>query len=272
MKRKILIAFFCSSILLGGCNNKASQVERFKEPLESSVDGKKESLPIVEEEKYYSYLDEIEYSSVQSTTVQSSLMYDVTDPSKLQEISSDIFLARVISIDKADVWANNSEINNYDIFPNTYGKLQVMKSIEGTATDTVSFIRTGGIIKEKDRFKNAEKEEIDKHNMIRAQAGRPPITQSEEWIEVREEGDIALQAGAVYLLFASYNGEKNVYILEGYQYGALLLEDDEQPITEMHLLPREIGKTWKIKNGSSGELRRLGEYLQKELGIEMKEK
>ncbi|WP_242586902.1 hypothetical protein [Candidatus Enterococcus ikei] len=83
-------------------------------------------------------------------------------------------------------------------------------------------------------------------------------------MEVREDGDIELQAGEVYLFFATYSEERGAYILEGYQYGALLLEDEEQPISRTRSTPNEIGKTWKIKNVSTGEEQDLGDYLKNE--------
>ncbi|MGX7201949.1 hypothetical protein ACWOD8_06645 [Enterococcus plantarum] len=277
MKKLTIIAFLCLSILLTGCSNTSSKNAIVKDqPTEknnskSTPKTKEETSSGVKKANYYSYLDEVDRTNIQSSTVESFLMYDNTKPKSLQENTNAIFLARVISIDKADVDANLSETESNSILPDTYGKLEVLKNIEGTTDKEVSFIRSGGVIKEKDRFKNAEKEEVDKHNRLRAESGRPPITQSEDWVEVREDGDIELQAGEVYLFFATYSEERGAYILEGYQYGALLLEDDEQPISRTRSIPNEIGKTWKIKNASSGEEQDLGDYLKNELGIEMQE-
>ncbi|WP_225533294.1 hypothetical protein [Enterococcus sp. S23] len=274
MKKLTIITILCVSIFLKGCSNTSSKTAKVKEiPTEksNSTSTTKEQVSEVKKEDYYSYLDNVDRTNVQSSTVESFLMYDNTNPKSLQDNTNNIFLARVISIDKADVDANIPETDSNSILPDTYGRLEVLKQIEGTTPDQVSFIRSGGIIKEKDRFRNAEKEEVDKHNRLRTEAGRPPITQSDDWVEVREAGDIELQAGEVYLFFATYSEERDAYVLEGYQYGALLLEDDEQPISRTRSLPNQIGKTWKIKNAASGEEQDLGDYLKNELGIEMQE-
>lgn len=272
MKKMVIISLF-SALMLAGCNNQTSKESSTNKTDSSSASETIGSTEEVKEDtKYYSYLDEIDRSTVQKSVIESFTMYDKTDPKKLQEMSSDVFIAKVISIDKADVDANVASVESDNLIPDTYGKLEILKSLEGNATGEVQFIRSGGIIKEKERYKNAPEDEKQKHNKLRAQAGKSPIDKSEEWIEVREEGDIELNAGETYLFFATYDEERQAYFLTGFEYGALLLEDEKQPIEEVPTEENEIGKTWEIKNEATGEEENLGEFLEKELEIDVIEK
>ncbi|GAB2021002.1 hypothetical protein RyT2_00750 [Pseudolactococcus yaeyamensis] len=260
-------------LILAGCSKQTSKENSSnKTKLNSSSEIVSSKNKVKEVANYYSYLDGIDRSVVQKSVIESFTMYDKTDPQKLQEISSDVFIAKVVSIDKADVDANVAGVESDNLIPNTYGKLEILKSLEGDAAGEVQFIRSGGIIKEKERYKNAPEDERQKHNRLRAQSGKSSIDQSEEWIEVREEGDIELHAGETYLFFATYDEKRQAYFLIGFEYGALLLEDEKQPIEKVPTKENEIGKTWEIKNESTGEEKKLGEFLEKELEIDVTEK
>lgn len=271
-----------SSFLLVGCSTKSSkqnqQSSKMNESENSSIEmsssGSTDTDYVKTEAntKYYSYLDDVDRSAVHKSVIESFTMYDKEDPKTLKEMTSNIFIAKVVSIDKADVDANVEGVESDNLIPDTYGKLEVLKNLEGTADKEVQFIRTGGIIKEKDRYRNAPEDEKKKHNELRAEAGRAPITESEDWIEVREEGDIELQTGEIYLFFATYDEDRKAYFLTGFEYGALLLEDADQPIEVIETEEDEIGKTWEIKNESTGQEENLGEYLEKELELNVKEK
>ncbi|MBO0472266.1 hypothetical protein JZO86_00885 [Enterococcus ureasiticus] len=44
-----------------------------------------------------------------------------------------------------------------------------------------------------------------------------------------------------------------------------------ETVNKIRSIPNEIGKTWKIKNASTGNEQDLGDYLKNELGIEIQE-
>lgn len=105
---------------------------------------------------------------------------------------------------------------------------------------------------------------------MRAEERQGLITESEDWVQIKENEDIELEAGATYSFFATYDQEMNTYFLNGYQYGALLLLDGEQSVTKNNLPDDTIGKAWKVKNISSNEEHNLSDYLKNNLGITLK--
>ncbi|MGX7715797.1 hypothetical protein ACWPXU_10615 [Enterococcus faecalis] len=114
-----------------------------KKALKNSIDSS--------ERKYYSYLDEIDQSKVinQSGGSQRLLMYNPEIPKDIQSLSTNIVIGKVLSLDKADAHANDpSSPYNGEIYPWTFGKIQVLKNIQGELASTIEFARPGGIMEE----------------------------------------------------------------------------------------------------------------------------
>lgn len=86
MKKLTILTLLCSSILLTGCNNMSSKNAEVKDqPTEknnskSIPKTKEETSSEIKKANYYSYLDEVDRSNIQSSTVESFLMYDNTNP------------------------------------------------------------------------------------------------------------------------------------------------------------------------------------------------
>ena len=237
-----------------------------KKALKNSVDSS--------ERKYYSYLDEIDQSKVinQSGGSQRLLMYNPEIPKDIQSLSTNIVIGKVLSLDKADAPANDpSSPYNGEIYPWTFGKIQVLKNIQGELAPTIEFARPGGIMEEGRMFLNDAKENVDKLNRGRATRRMAPIQQSRQLVEILQyEGDFYLEAGETYLFYVYWDKEWNKGLIMGYQYGSLRLEDEQQPAEELTQRNRRaIGKTWNVVNESTKETTNLTTYLKDELGIEL---
>ena len=144
-KKTIFIAAFL--LILTGCSKSTDKVESMKSP-------QKTQAQEIQTINYYSYLDEIDMNNVQKSEFDFSLTYDKENPMELKNESSHIFLARVVSLEKADSPSNDEETPMDMVIPFTYGKLEVLQSFQGEVSGVVDFVRLGGIMKEKDLYKN----------------------------------------------------------------------------------------------------------------------
>lgn len=261
MMKKILL-ITAGLLFLVGC----SSTKKESKP-EKKETAKIEQVVSKKAENYTSYLDKIDRSKVKTSDIELDLMIDIKNPKALEEENTNVFIARVISVDKAELRPNS--LGN--TFPYSVGKLEILKNLEGDAEGVVEFARLGGILEEKERAKNDFPEAIEKANYLREQSGKGPVETSNELVEVKANGDIYLSAGEVYLFYANWDSEWKKYTLNGFEYGALKLEDDKQPIEEVKTAENEIGKTWEVKNEGTGQQEDLGEYLEK-IDVEVKEK
>ncbi|SJZ56162.1 hypothetical protein SAMN02745116_00738 [Pilibacter termitis] len=260
MKKVLLIAL--GVLTLAGCSNEKKAT---KEPTKNTTE--KTELKAKTKKEYVSYLTAIDKSKVHSENSEFSMLINVENPKELAEDNTNIFIARVVSLDKAEVRPNSQG----NTFPNTVGKLEILKNLKGKATGMVEFARFGGIIEEKERYKNDFPEAIEKANELRAKEGKGPVEESNELVEMKKSGDIYLTAGEVYLFYANWDSEWKKYTLNGFEYGALKLEDEQQPIDEVKMGEDEIGKTWEVKNEGTGQQENLDGYLEK-IGVVVKEK
>lgn len=262
MKKKVsLLILF--SILFSGCGKTDEPANLINNSSEKNIETFQSSTDTFNQ-NYYSYLDNIDRSTLVQTDISSCFMHDLSHPKTLKKLTSYLFLGLVTSIDKADILAEN-------VTPDTYGTLKILTNIINNAPNTLTFIRSGGTIHEKELYKNMSQEEIAQQNIFREQDGLLPIEQSERWIEIREQNDIELQTGNIYLFFANYIDSMGLYDLEGYQYGAPLVEDNGQALKYSSSFPTNIQQTWQIKNLSTGEKTNLIDYLKKELDIHINE-
>ena len=187
-------------------------------------------------------------------------------------LKNQYYFSRLFSLDKADAPANDpSSPYNGEIYPWTFGKIQVLKNIQGELAPTIEFARPGGIMEEGRMFLNDAKENVDKLNRGRATRRMAPIQQSRQLVEILQyEGDFYLAAGETYLFYVYWDTEWNKGLIMGYQYGSLRLEDEQQPAEELTKRNRRaIGKTWNVVNESTKETTNLTTYLKDELGIEL---
>jgi len=159
---------------------------------------------------------------VRHVTIQSSLTYDPADPQSLRAVSTNVFLGRVLSIDKMDTAANDpASPYKDDLRPQTYGKLELLQDVMGKMPAKADFVRLGGVMMEKDIYSHENKENLKKLDAKRKIAGLPPAEKSGQRLDMRTEGDIYLQPGQTYLLYAKWNAAWQKYELLGFQYGAI---------------------------------------------------
>jgi hypothetical protein len=248
--------------------------------MDKKADNNKNRTPAKEEVRnYYSYLDYIDMSNVMENKVDFSLAYNPQVPSSIEGVSSNIFIARVISLDKADSPNEKKGGTIGQIYPYTFGKIKILTNLIGEAPKSVSeFIRFGGVMTEKEIYKYDYPMALEKMNSLRLAANLPKVEESEKLIDYRYEDDVYLEAGKVYLIYAKWDNELQKYNALGFQYGSLELMDSEQPIDNMpdsnsngkgNGKGKAIGKTWKVKNVGNGQEKNLEKYLQEDLNIDI---
>lgn len=170
------------------------------------------------EKTAYNYLDSIDENLIEQAGVDGDFAYDMSDPNKLKENSTNVFVAKVTSIDSATC---NLEGYDYSPIPYTLGKLEILKNYLGEAKDAVTFSRVGGTVTMEEYDRNAPSEAVAKREYNRAQQG----TKAADYMKVTFNDDIELTAGETYLFYANYNKEYDRYEIIGYEYGSRLLEN-----------------------------------------------
>lgn len=171
-----------------------------------------------DEKTAYNYLDSIDESLVEKAGVDGDFAYDMSDPNKLKENATNIFVAYVTSIDSATC---NLEGYEYSPIPYTLGKLEILKNYVGEADQNVAFSRVGGTVTMEEYDRNAPSEAVAKREYNRSQQG----TKAAEYMKVIFNNDIELTAGETYLFYANYNKEYDRYEIIGYEYGSRQLEN-----------------------------------------------
>ncbi len=170
------------------------------------------------EKTAYNYLDSIDESLIEQAGVDGDFAYDMSDPNKLKENSTNVFVAKVTSIDSATC---NLEGYDYSPVPYTLGKLEILKNYVGEAKETVTFSRVGGTVTMEEYDRNAPSEAVAKREYNRTQQG----TKAAEYMKVIFNDDIELTAGETYLFYANYNSEYDRYEIIGLEYGSRQLEN-----------------------------------------------
>lgn len=209
----------------------------------------------VDESSYTSYLSGRE-EEVKNAEIGMSVIELTYNPEVVQEvdaISTNVFVAKVISLEKAEGMEGT--------MPYTYGKLEILSNIKGNSSEIVSFKRMGAVIEVRDFYKGAYESVIEKQNYLRAQSNRPSVEEDHSLIIDFEENDANLNVGSVYLMFATYDATEAVYDILGFEHGSLELE----PVSKSVLQRKSSASEWKLIDKTTGKEKKLDQYIEEYL-------
>ena len=167
---------------------------------------------------------------------------NISNPSYVDSISTDIALITILSIDGGD---NFGEQTNEYCYPYTYGKFKVEKVYKGNIEEEkeYEYIRAGGIIDYDSYYNSLSEDEKDKNNILIN--GVKPA-----YIEMKSEGDIDIEPGKTYLVYLS-NPESGI---------GLFAKKDAYMINSFEGCLREVLDYSKIKDKDLSEIKVLNNF------------
>ena len=179
---------------------------------------------------------------------------NISNPSYVDSISTDIALITILSIDGGD---NFGEQTNEYCYPYTYRKFKVEKVYKGNIEEEkeYEYIRAGGIIDYDSYYNSLSEDEKDKNNILIN--GVKPA-----YIEMKSEGDIDIEPGKTYLVYLSNPesgiglfAKKDAYMINSFE-GGLREVLDYSKIKDKDL--SEI----KVLNNFTGEYENINDILK----------
>lgn len=170
MKRNILIIFalFC----LIGCSNGEQTIEN---------------------KGYYDAYSLIDSNEIISFTSFAELDGDVSNPKYVENLSTDIALITITSIEGG---SNYGYQTNEYCYPYTYGKFEAIKVYKGDlkTNEELNYIRAGGIIDSQSYYLSLSQAEKEKYNSL-------TNNNIPKYMQFKFDGDIDVEVGKTYLAY-----------------------------------------------------------------------
>ena len=248
MKRiySIVLLLLCLLIVLSGCGKKDAKV--------TNIQGNNSSI---------SYRDKLSIGekNLNHVTIDSDNVIDISDVPALRDFVSNVFIAKVESIDGCSTTIGNGR---FSPIPAEYGKMRVLRNIKGSVDgESISYYRAGGIISIAEYEKDAPAEMVANEEKHRKASGNENIDKNANFYEWKEDGDIDIEVGKTYIFFAMYNEETGYYNILGAQYGSRERSseaNDGNGKISMNALDKD---ELKLKNNDSGKYESLKEFIDK---------
>lgn len=199
-----------------------------------------------------SYITADMQENLQILTTDLYLNHEYT-PSYLNEISDNIAIVKVISLDSA-----STEYNQ--MVGMTYGKLLINTSIKGNLTsDTViDYAKPGVIMSLAEWEKTQPVAANEKRKFVREQNGSN-IDTSKIYVDLKIEDDISIEEGKTYLVYLKYSNSMKRYEIIGLENG---LREVNIPKVEEKLFVTNLNTNeLQIKNNHTNEYESLQKYI-----------
>lgn len=167
---------------------------------------------------YHNAYNNITKNDIVPIETSGEILGNISNPSYVDSISTDIALITILSIDGGD---NFGEQTNEYCYPYTYGKFKVEKVYKGNIEDEkeYEYIRAGGIIDYNSYYNSLSENEKDKNNFLTN--GVKPA-----YIKMKFEGDIDIEPGKTYLAYLSNPesgiglfAKKDAYMINSFEGG-----------------------------------------------------
>ena len=249
MKRiySIVLLLLCLLIVLSGCGKKDAKV--------TNIQGNNSSI---------SYRDKLSIGekNLNHVTIDSDNVIDISDVPALRDFVSNVFIAKVESIDGCSTTIGNGR---FSPIPAEYGKMRVLRNIKGSVDgESISYNRAGGIISIAEYEKDAPAEMVANEEKHRKASGNENIDKNANFYEWKEDGDIDIEVGKTYIFFAMYNEETGYYNILGAQYGSREISSGEANDGNDKISMNALDKDeLKLKNNDSGKYESLKEFIDK---------
>lgn len=205
----------------------------------------------VTEENFNAYEDlEGEILNVISYT---ELNHNISDLSLMMDMSSNVVLAKIVSIDGG---SNINQITNEYVYPYTFGKMEIIDTIKGQVEEgeIVEYVRMGGIVSFEDYYNSLYPAQKEKH--------LSSLENVPSYVKMQFNGDIDVEVGKTYLMCLIDSSEGNValedaYAIIGWQGGLreILINNSAQMYSQKN-------SGLEVLNNFTGEWENLAEVLE----------
>ncbi len=172
-----------------------------------------------EEPSSKTVIDRENNSTVYTIRSESSLATDISDPSKMADMSQYVAIVRVDSVDGV---SNYSDVSQEYVSAYTYGSLTVLENIKGNlpVNEKLEFYRLGGAISVDEYVKSLS--DMEKMQYERAKENDGSLAMA-DYIEVLNTDDIRIESGKTYLVYmideAAYKNKPDTYAIIGFKGG-----------------------------------------------------
>ena len=241
MKKMMIAIIGISLMFLWGC----SLGERNKIEIE-------ESKEVVE--KYFNAYEDLE-GEVLHVISNAELNHSISDLSLMMGMSSNVVLAKIVSIDGG---SNFNQITNEYVYPYTFGKMEIIDTIKGEVEkgETVTYARMGGIVSFEDYYNSLYPAQKEKH--------LGSLESIPSYVKMQFNGDIDVEIGKTYLMCLINSNEGNValedaYAIIGWQGGLreIAIDNSIQPYSLKN-------PSVQVLNNFTGEWENLTELLEED--------
>ena len=187
------------------------------------------------------------------------LEYEYT-PKKMYELSTDIAIVKVISLDYMDPTG---------FLGKTFGKILINSSLSGNLKqgEVITYVEPGGYANMEEWDKLQPEAAREKRRYLREQAGLS-TDYSNEWMYITADIDVEIEAGKTYLAYLAYNEKLECYEIIGLENGLrevnIPQEKESVSVTELNF------EELKIKNNVTEEYENLNEYIVNNINNLMK--
>lgn len=202
--------------------------------------------------EYYNAYKNIAKEDIVSYASNVEMFEDISDSKYVYDLSSDVALITIISIDGGN---NYGEQTKEYCYPYTYGKFAVEKVYKGdlNVDEEYNYIRAGGIIDFESYYNSLSDSEKAKHDQLSNE-------ENPAYIEMKFSGDIDVEVGKTYLAYMNNpkSGEgvyakENAYVINSFQGG--LREVDTTLVTNNDF------SNIKVLNNFNNTWENLGEVI-----------
>ncbi len=207
-----------------------------------------------DEEVYHNAYNNIVENDIVPIETSGEISGNISNPSYVDEVSSDIALITILSIDGGD---NFSEQTKEYCYPYTYGKFKVERVYKGNieAEKEYEYIRAGGIIDYNSYYNSLSENEKDKNNFLTN--GIKPA-----YIKMKFEGDIDIEPGKTYLAYLSNPesgiglfAKKDAYMINCFEGGL------RETLNYSNVQERDLSEI-EVLNNFTGEYEFINDILK----------
>lgn len=199
----------------------------------------------------YTYITE-EMSEHAQHGVLEVLSTTALDPCSLLELSSDVAIVKIISVDHADM-------KYAGFIPMTYGTMQIVIPFVGNKNtgDMVDYVKPGGMVSIAEYESSDDHLSIAKRDALRKKAGLE-IDKENTYYDILLGNDVEVIAGKTYLAYLDYHKESNEYEVVGLGNG---FREINMSIKEDAIDIPFDSSSLQIRNNTTGEFESLQQYI-----------
>jgi len=244
-------------------NDNKIGVESFNEDINNIVElgnlNVNSDVNTTKEYKISTYITDDIKENTQTGKFSASLKKEYT-PQYMDELSDNVALVRIISLDGASLEYNS-------MVGMTYGKMLINTSLKGDLKEgeVVEYLKPGGVVSVAEYEKYDDPAAIEKREYLRKQNGIK-IDKENSYYEIILGNDIIIEEGKTYLAYLKYSNDFKKYEIVGFGNGlreVVNILKETKNVKQIELNVNDL----KIKNNNTNEVESLQEYVNKNVKI-----